>query len=90
MQAELYGVAMLSLFFSLSRFGVRSETPFATNDSDTPTQILARIGEGKVSLASGNWDAISEMAKVLYFSPVSLFCWCLVVCSAVCVLGLYG
>lgn len=40
-------------------------TPFATGPDDTPTQILARIGEGKVPLSGGNWDSVSPSAKDL-------------------------
>lgn len=40
-------------------------TPFATGPEDTPQQILARIGEGKISLKGGNWDSISPAAKDL-------------------------
>ena len=41
------------------------ETPFATGPEDTPEQILARIGEGKVTLSGSNWDYISSSAKDL-------------------------
>lgn len=41
------------------------ETPFATGPDDTPEQILARIGEGKINLSGGNWDSISPAAKDL-------------------------
>ena len=40
-------------------------TPFATGPEDTPKQILARIGEGKISLTGGNWDSVSPSAKDL-------------------------
>jgi len=40
-------------------------TPFATGPEDTPKQILARIGEGKIPLNGGNWDAVSPSAKDL-------------------------
>lgn len=40
-------------------------TPFATGPEDTPKQILARIGEGKIPLSGGNWDSVSPSAKDL-------------------------
>lgn len=40
-------------------------TPFATGPEDTPKQILARIGEGKINLSGGNWDSVSPSAKDL-------------------------
>ena len=43
-----------------------SHTPFANGPNDTPSQILERIGEGKFSLCGGNWDSVSEAAKVKY------------------------
>ena len=49
---------VLSLFHS-------SSTPFATGPDDTPEDILARIGEGKISLTGGNWNSISSAAKDL-------------------------
>ncbi|ESO10538.1 hypothetical protein HELRODRAFT_96872, partial [Helobdella robusta] len=40
-------------------------TPFANGPEDTPEQILARIGEGKLVLSGGTWDSISSAAKDL-------------------------
>ncbi|XP_041351398.1 ribosomal protein S6 kinase 2 alpha-like [Gigantopelta aegis] len=40
-------------------------TPFANGPNDTPSDILARIGEGKFTLAGGNWDSVSSAAKDL-------------------------
>ncbi|XP_075029610.1 ribosomal protein S6 kinase alpha-1 isoform X1 [Calonectris borealis] len=40
-------------------------TPFANGPSDTPEEILTRIGGGKFSVSGGNWDTISDMAKDL-------------------------
>ncbi|XP_064149265.1 ribosomal protein S6 kinase alpha-2 isoform X5 [Loxodonta africana] len=40
-------------------------TPFANGPDDTPEEILARIGSGKYALSGGNWDSISDAAKVL-------------------------
>ena len=42
-----------------------SSTPFASGPEDTPQQILARIGEGRVQLSGGNWDSVSPSAKDL-------------------------
>ena len=42
-----------------------SSTPFATGPEDTAEDILARIGEGKISLTGGNWNSISSAAKDL-------------------------
>ncbi|KAK4295813.1 hypothetical protein Pmani_031649, partial [Petrolisthes manimaculis] len=41
------------------------QTPFAQGPSDTPEDILQRIGEGKFSLDSGNWVSVSPAAKDL-------------------------
>lgn len=46
-------------YLLLNRF-----TPFANGPDDTPEEILARIGSGKYALAGGNWDSISDAAKV--------------------------
>uniref|UniRef100_A0A8C3S7C3 non-specific serine/threonine protein kinase n=1 Tax=Chelydra serpentina TaxID=8475 RepID=A0A8C3S7C3_CHESE len=43
----------------------RSYTPFANGPSDTPEDILSRIGGGKFTLKGGNWDTVSEAAKDL-------------------------
>ncbi|KAH9381252.1 hypothetical protein HPB48_014437 [Haemaphysalis longicornis] len=40
-------------------------TPFANGPNDTPNHILARIGEGRFDLMSGNWANISSSAKHL-------------------------
>lgn len=40
-------------------------TPFANGPNDTPNHILARIGEGRFDLMSGNWANISGPAKHL-------------------------
>nr|XP_025035285.1 ribosomal protein S6 kinase alpha-1 [Pelodiscus sinensis] len=40
-------------------------TPFANGPSDTPEDILIRIGGGKFTLKGGNWDTVSEAAKDL-------------------------
>lgn len=40
-------------------------TPFANGPNDTPNHILARIGEGRFDLMSGNWANISCPAKHL-------------------------
>ncbi|XP_075059401.1 ribosomal protein S6 kinase alpha-2 isoform X2 [Mixophyes fleayi] len=39
-------------------------TPFANGPEDTPEEILARIGSGKYVLTGGNWDSVSDAAKV--------------------------
>lgn len=41
-----------------------SYTPFANGPNDTPEEILVRIGSGKFSLSGGNWDTVSDAAKV--------------------------
>uniref|UniRef100_A0A8C5UJJ4 non-specific serine/threonine protein kinase n=1 Tax=Malurus cyaneus samueli TaxID=2593467 RepID=A0A8C5UJJ4_9PASS len=55
--------AWLSEFRALS--SLPSCTPFANGPSDTPEEILTRIGGGKFSISGGNWDTISDMAKDL-------------------------
>ncbi|CAE1142002.1 RPS6KA [Acanthosepion pharaonis] len=41
------------------------QTPYANGPNDTPSDILARIGEGKIKLTEGNWDCVSDAAKDL-------------------------
>ena len=53
------------IVYSVQYFTLFRETPFATGPEDTPEQILARIGEGKVMLTGSNWDYISSSAKDL-------------------------
>lgn len=48
-----------SLVVTCSRF-----TPFANGPEDTPEEILSRIGSGRFTLTGGNWDAVSDAAKV--------------------------
>lgn len=43
---------------------LHSYTPFANGPSDTPEEILMRIGSGKFSLSGGNWDTVSDTSKV--------------------------
>ena len=43
-------------------------TPFAHGPTDTETDILRRIGEGKLKLSGGNWDSVSAVAKVKSYS----------------------
>ncbi|KAK9499001.1 hypothetical protein O3M35_003524 [Rhynocoris fuscipes] len=40
-------------------------TPYANSPSDTPTDILQRIGDSKIDLETGNWASISPEAKDL-------------------------
>uniref|UniRef100_A0A8C9T2S4 non-specific serine/threonine protein kinase n=1 Tax=Scleropages formosus TaxID=113540 RepID=A0A8C9T2S4_SCLFO len=40
-------------------------TPFANGPTDTPEEILQRIGSGKFSLSGGNWDCVSDTSKDL-------------------------
>lgn len=40
-------------------------TPFANGPSDTPEEILTRIGSGKFTLSGGNWNTVSDAAKDL-------------------------
>lgn len=48
----------------LKSFFINRYTPFANGPNDTPEEILLRIGNGKFSLSGGNWDSISDGAKV--------------------------
>ncbi|KAK4808854.1 hypothetical protein QYF61_003912 [Mycteria americana] len=50
-------------------------TPFANGPSDTPEEILTRIGGGKFSVSGGNWDTISDMAKRLTAKQVLQHPW---------------
>lgn len=50
--------------FLLGFFSFPSYTPFANGPNDTPEEILVRIGSGKFSLSGGNWDTVSDAAKV--------------------------
>lgn len=54
------------LCFILTPLSVSSTsfTPFANGPEDTPNEILNRIGNGHFSLTGGNWDTVSDAAKV--------------------------
>ena len=39
--------------------------PFVTGPDDTPEEIVARIGSGKLSLSGGYWNTVSDTAKDL-------------------------
>ncbi len=41
-----------------------SFSPFASSSEDTAEEILAQIGSGKFIVTGGNWDLVSEAAKV--------------------------
>lgn len=45
-----------------------SFSPFASSSEDTAEEILAQIGSGKFITKGGNWDLVSDAAKVLIFS----------------------
>jgi hypothetical protein len=49
-------------------------TPFANGPDDTPEEILARIGSGKYALSGGNWDSISDAAKVSILPSMHTSC----------------
>lgn len=51
----------LSVKFS---FLLASFSPFASSSEDTAEEILAQIGCGKFIITGGNWDLVSEAAKV--------------------------
>lgn len=51
-------------FHSPVSFSSTSFTPFANGPEDTPNEILNRIGHGHFSLTGGNWDTVSDAAKV--------------------------
>lgn len=61
---------------SLLLISSASFTPFANGPEDTPNEILNRIGHGHFSLTTGNWDTVSDAAKVqLHIWTTSpLFC----------------
>lgn len=52
---ELLSVHLLSSF-----------SPFASSSEDTAEEILAQIGSGKFIITGGNWDLVSDAAKVKY------------------------
>lgn len=41
-----------------------SFSPFAGSSEDTAEEILAQIGSGKVCVTGGNWELVSDAAKV--------------------------
>lgn len=57
-------VLVWSCELSVLILSTRRFTPFANGPDDTPEEILARIGSGKYALSGGNWDSISDAAKV--------------------------
>lgn len=62
----MYAILLCCCFFN-------SYTPFANGPNDTPEEILVRIGSGKFSLSGGNWDTVSDAAKV--YTCFYIF-WC--------------
>ena len=51
-------------------------TPFANGPDDTAGEILTRISSGRFLLSGGNWDSVSETAKVCAAStPLQLLYW---------------
>ena len=54
----------LLLILTLLSVSSTSFTPFANGPEDTPNEILNRIGNGSFSLTGGNWDTVSDAAKV--------------------------
>ncbi|UYV81796.1 RPS6KA2 [Cordylochernes scorpioides] len=51
------------------------KTPFANGPNDTPNEILARMGEGRYDLVSGNWVNITRAAKkMLHVDPKQRYC----------------
>lgn len=59
MKTEHIPTIIFPLVFNCSSF-----TPFANGPEDTPEDILSRIGSGRFTLTGGNWDAVSDAAKV--------------------------
>lgn len=45
-------------------FVLVSFSPFASSPEDTAEEILAQIGSGKFVITGGNWDLVSDAAKV--------------------------
>lgn len=50
--------------FSLVLSPFASFSPFASSCEDTAEEILAQIGSGKVCVTGGNWELVSDAAKV--------------------------
>ena len=46
-------------------------SPFASGPEDTPEEILAQIGCGRFLLVGGNWDLVSDSAKVTHHGTSS-------------------
>uniref|UniRef100_A0A4W6CIS3 Ribosomal protein S6 kinase n=1 Tax=Lates calcarifer TaxID=8187 RepID=A0A4W6CIS3_LATCA len=42
-------------------------SPFASSSEDTAEEILAQIGSGKFIITGGNWDLVSDAAKVIFY-----------------------
>ncbi|NXX55420.1 KS6AA kinase, partial [Scopus umbretta] len=62
---DIWSLGVLLTVKSNALSSLPSCTPFANGPSDTPEEILTRIGGGKFSISGGNWDTISDMAKDL-------------------------
>lgn len=39
--------------------------------SDTPQEILQRVGEGNFTLSGGNWNYVSDLGKVNAITDLS-------------------
>lgn len=58
-----------------------SFSPFASSPNDTAEEILAQIGSGKVVITGGNWDLVSEAAKVTPSFSLTIIKCCLCFCE---------
>lgn len=54
-------MALCKCLFLLASF-----SPFASSSEDTAEEILAQIGCGKFVITGGNWDLVSDTAKVQF------------------------
>lgn len=66
--------SFLPVLYILVYISFTSFTPFANGPEDTPDEILNRIGNGHFSLGGGNWDTVSDAAKVGKWTCVLLSC----------------
>ena len=49
------------------------ETPFDITEDDSPETVLKKLNGNKLKLSGGNWDHVSDEAKVFSFIVLSHF-----------------
>ena len=49
------------------------ETPFDITEDDSPETVLKKLNGNKLKLSGGNWDHVSDEAKVFFIMLCLIF-----------------